>query len=102
MPKPNIEDLIHDADARTDGAEPVETEQEAEVITATTPATPSGFLRIRILTEDHTDGKYKKTWKKNSVIEIDQYTAGRLINAGWAAPTTAALNEVTIDYKGSK
>jgi hypothetical protein len=103
-PKPNIEELIIDANTRTDGQEPVEVEPEVDVTNAATPtpATPSGLLRIRILTDDHTDGKYKKTWKKNSVIEIDEYTAQRMINAGWAAPTTAALNEMTLEYKGGK
>ena len=38
-----------------------------------------GMMRVHIVSTDHTDGKAKKTWLRDSVIEIDQYTAMRMI-----------------------
>ena len=97
-PKKSITELIADANNRPDGADPVEIE-ETEAPQVETP-TPAGLMRVRILMGEHTDGRLKKTWKQNSVIEIDQYTAQRMIDRNWAAPTTAPINEMLVAYKG--
>lgn len=60
----------------------------------------SGMMRICIVSSDHTDGIQKKTWLRNSVIEIDQYTAQRMVNNKWAYPTSEPINEILIEYKG--
>ena len=59
-----------------------------------------GMTRICIVSNDHTDGIQKKTWLRNSVIEIDQYTAQRMVNNKWAYPTSEPINEILIEYKG--
>jgi hypothetical protein len=64
-------------------------------------ATAPGMTRICIVSLEHTDGKAKKTWKRGSVIEIDQYTAKRMIeNLKCAYPTDEPLNEILVEYKG--
>lgn len=64
-------------------------------------ATAPGMMRVCIVSEEHTDGKAKKTWKRGSVIEIDQYTATRMIsNLKCAYPTDEPLNEILVEYKG--
>lgn len=100
-PKTSIDEMLSVADEQGewhDSAEEAEAEPEAAAVTETT--TPAGMMRVRILMAEHTDGRLKKTWKQNSVIEIDQYTAQRMIDRNWAAPTTAAINEMLVAYKG--
>ncbi len=60
----------------------------------------AGMTRICIVSEDHTDGIQKKTWQRGSVVEIDQYTAQRMINNKWAYPTSEPINEIILPYKG--
>ena len=103
--KKSIEEMIERADAHAENAPGTVIDEDApvEVIDAPeAPQTPEGYTRIRILSADHTDGKAKKTWLQNAVIEIDQYTAARMVAAGWAAPTTAPLNELLAEYKGKR
>ena len=106
MPKPkrSIEEMIAEAD-----------EQAALVITGEldplAPPLPDngqpdtvapGMMRVHIVSKDHTDGKAKKTWLRDSVIEIDQYTAQRMINnLKCAYPTTEPINEILVEYKGN-
>lgn len=59
-----------------------------------------GMMRVCIVSHDHTDGRAKKTWLRNSVIEIDQYTAQRMVNNKWAYPTSEPINEILVEYKG--
>lgn len=59
-----------------------------------------GMMRVHIVSADHTDGIQKKTWLRDSVIEIDQYTAQRMINNKWAYPTAEPINEILAAYKG--
>lgn len=101
--KPNIEELIQRANEQAETAPGTIIDEDAPIIDAPATPTPEGMTRVRILSyPDHTDGKAKKTWLQYSVVEIDQYTAARLIAAGWAAPTTAPLNEMLAEYKGKK
>lgn len=84
---------------------------EAEIQQATTPAIAAnveqaegiapGKMRIHIVSPDHTDGKAKKTWLRDSVIEIDQYTAMVMVNdLKCAYPTDEPLNEILLEYNG--
>lgn len=100
----SIDELLADANAGIE-ASPNEFEEDAPEEAAPVvgaPSTPPGMTRIRILMADHTDGRLKKTWKEGSVIEIDQYTAARMIAKQWAAPTAAPINEILLEYKGKK
>lgn len=103
-PVKTIETLLLEANAEAAGEvlEPETPEETASSLSqeAAQSQTPEGMTRIRILSNDHTDGRLKKTWKQNSVIEIDQYTAQRMIDRNWAAPTTAPVNELLVEYKG--
>lgn len=103
--KKSIEEMIQRADVHAEIAPGTIIDEDAPVDVieiAEAPQTPEGYTRIRILSADHTDGKAKKTWLQNSVVEIDQYTAARMIAAGWAAPTAAPLNEMLAEYKGKR
>ena len=108
MPKPykkSIEEMLQRADAHADNTPGLIIDEDAPVDVIDAPEaaqTPEGMTRIRILSADHTDGKAKKTWLQNSVVEIDQYTAARMIAKQWAAPTTAPLNELLAEYKGKR
>ena len=65
------------------------------------PAVAPGMMRVHIVSQDHTDGKVKKTWLRDSVIEIDEYTAKRMIeNLKCAYPTSEPINEILVEYKG--
>lgn len=100
MKKKSIEQLIEEANTGNPEAF-VEPEPEAPIVAeAAPPAVAPGMTRVRILNSFHTDSKVKKTWKQNSVVEIDEYTAARMIRAGWAAETTAEINEMLVEYKG--
>ena len=60
-----------------------------------------GMMRIHIVSPDHTDGIQKKTWLRDSVIELDTATAEWLVNVAKAAfPTTEPINEILAPYKG--
>jgi hypothetical protein len=104
----SIDELLAAANAEAAGEalEPETPQEVAEAVAANVPAQATTARRIRILMADHTDGKAKKTWKEGSVLEvgvhIDQYTAQRMIDAGWAAPTTADVKEILLEYKGKK
>lgn len=64
-------------------------------------AVAPGMMRVHIVSQDHTDGKVKKTWLRDSVIEIDEYTAKRMIeNLKCAYPTSEPINEILVEYKG--
>ena len=109
MPKPykkSIEEMLQRADAHAENAPGTVIDEDAPVVDVIdapeAPQTPAGMTRIRILSADHTDGKAKKTWLQNSVIEIDQYTAARMVEKQWGAPTTAPLNELLAEYKGKR
>lgn len=100
--KPSIEQMIAEADERA--------ERELAGDDPAAPVLPDngqpdtvapGMMRIHIVSPDHTDGKYKKTWLRDSVIEIDEYTAKRMIeNLKCAYPTTEPINEIIAPYKG--
>jgi hypothetical protein len=60
-----------------------------------------GMMRIHIVSPDHTDGKAKKTWLRDSVIEIDERTALVMVNVlKCAFPTDEPINEIFAAYKG--
>jgi hypothetical protein len=100
--KLSIEEMIAKAD---DQAALVATGELDPLAPPTTNGQPDdvapGMMRIHIVSTDHTDGKAKKTWLRDSVIEIDQYTAQRMIqNLKCAYPTTEPINEILAPYKG--
>jgi len=82
-----IEKAAADAETATAGNQPAD-------------VTP-GMMRIHIVSPDHTDGIQKKTWLRDSVIELDTATAEWLVNVAKAAfPTTEPINEILAPYKG--
>lgn len=104
MPKPKdkIQSMIEDAD---EGAERILAEKNA-------PNAPSdwaqpdniapGMVRLHLVSEKHHDGKAKKTWLRDSVFEIDEYTARKMVDVlKCAFPTTEPINEILVAYEGN-
>lgn len=102
-PKDRIDDLIEKADAQ---AVLVQTGK----LDPLTPVLPDngqpdtvapGMMRIHIVSADHTDGIQKKTWLRDSVIELDTAAAEWMVNVAKAAyPTSEPINEILTEYKG--
>lgn len=101
-PKDKIAELIVEADMRA-----------AKEIAGEDPAIPDlpdngqpsevapGMMRVHIVSPDHTDGIQKKTWLRDSVIELPIADAQWLIDVAHAAyPTDEPINELLTAYKG--
>lgn len=103
-PKKTIEEMMREADERA--ARELAGEDPAAVAlpdNGQPNEVAPGMMRIHIVSPDHTDGKYKKTWLRDSVIEIDEYTARRMVeNLKCAYPTTEPINEILAPYKLDK